>query len=138
MSKSAQIFNLTAPYKNQYQGAALRVLFVCTVGMLRSPTAAAVAYKEFGWNTRSCGVDEVALIPLSVNLIMWADHIVFMDSDSYKDALKAFAGVDYDEDIVAKGRILNIDDEYDYHEEWLCRLIVDRLRILDLKAVDRN
>lgn len=132
MTKTAQIFNLTAPYKNRYQGDSKRVLFVCTVGMLRSPTAAAVAYKEFGWNTRSCGVDEVALIPLSVNLIEWAEHIVFMDSDSYKEALKTFALVDYDEDIIQKGRCLNIDDDYNYHDEWLCKLILMRLENLGL------
>jgi predicted protein tyrosine phosphatase len=127
VTKTQQIFNLTAPYRNPYQGDAKRVLFVCTVGMLRSPTAASVGHSVFGWNTRSCGVDEVALIPLSVNLIMWADKIVFFEDEHYQIAMKTFAMVDYDEDIKSKSHVLDITDDFNYMDEWLSKLLVTEL-----------
>lgn len=42
MNKTQQIFNLTAPYDNPYQSNRTRILFVCSAGLLRSPTGAAV------------------------------------------------------------------------------------------------
>jgi hypothetical protein len=53
------------------------ILFVCSAGLLRSATAANIFAKR-GWNTRSCGSMDYALIPISVNLIYWADKIYFM------------------------------------------------------------
>jgi len=68
---------------NSCQTEAKRVLCVCTAGILRSPTAANVLNQEFGYNTRSCGVDErFALIPLDEVLLEWADEIVVIDSFS--------------------------------------------------------
>lgn len=40
-----KIFQLTTPYDNPYQGKTPRWLFVCSAGLLRSPTGAAVAIK---------------------------------------------------------------------------------------------
>lgn len=54
----------------------LRLVFVCSAGMLRSATGAK-AFAARGCNTRSCGTNGFALIPLSANLIAWADRIYF-------------------------------------------------------------
>lgn len=90
--KTDQIFELTCPYSNPYQGNASRILFVCSVGMLRSPTAAAEAIKQ-GYNARACGsCQELALIPITVNLIMWTDKIVFMNEENKFEALQTFFG----------------------------------------------
>lgn len=132
MTKTEQIFALSAPYSNSSQGTFLRVLFVCTAGLLRSPTAAVVGAQHFGWNTRSCGSSKVALIPFSVNLIEWAQHIVFLDNDSYKESLKTFELVGYEEDLKKKGRILGIGDEYNYNDEWLVKLLVNKIEMLHL------
>ena len=43
MTKSAAILRTTCPVRNQYQGSAPRVLFVCTMGLLRSATMATMA-----------------------------------------------------------------------------------------------
>lgn len=120
--KTEQIFNLTAPYNNRYQGKYPRILFVCSVGMLRSATAATLASLR-NINARCCGTDDVALIRLSVNLILWADTIVFVNSTNYQKALRDFEAIDYDMDINEKKIVWNIDDDYDYMDENLCRII---------------
>jgi len=64
-TKNAEIFNTTAPYNNYNQGSTPRWLFVCSAGLLRSPTGAALAVKK-GINARSCGSAlDYALIPIS-------------------------------------------------------------------------
>jgi predicted protein tyrosine phosphatase len=113
LNKTQQIFNLTAPYDNPYQGSTTRLLFVCSVGLLRSPTGAAVGIKR-GYNTRSCGSDaSYALIPLSVNLIEWADYIVFVNQENFNHAVKDFEAVGYDANIKSKAIVLDIPDQYD-------------------------
>lgn len=73
--------NRKANAKNPYQGQDKRVLCVCSAGLLRSPTAAFVLQKEFGFNTRAAGLNtEYALIPVDDVLLHWADEVVVMES----------------------------------------------------------
>ena len=124
MDKTNQIFKLTAPYKNPYQGNKKRLLFVCSVGMLRSPTAAAVA-SSLGYNSRSCGSNlSCALIPISVNLIEWADKIIFINPSNYNESIENFKNFDYDFMIKQKSIIWEIDDKYDAFSEELNNLII--------------
>lgn len=104
------IFNSISPWDNPYQGKDKKVLFVCSVGILRSATAARIYADRF--NTRACGSMEYALIPLSGELISWADEIVFMHKENYLDVSKSF---DWDS-IKAKKNvlILGIRDMYEY------------------------
>lgn len=108
---TAKIFALSAPYDNPYQSSRKRWLFVCSAGLLRSPTGAAVA-TDLGVNARSCGSSSYALIPLSVNLIMWAGKIFFVNKENYMDAMNAFEAVGYTQDIEDKAVILDIPDIY--------------------------
>lgn len=130
MNLTAKIFELSAPYNNPYQGTAPRVLFVCSAGILRSPTAAALAANEFGWNTRACGVHDHALIPLSVNLILWAHRIVFMENYLLEDAICKFELVDYGSDIKERAIILGIEDDYCYMDVELQNLLRERIEYL--------
>ena len=130
-----RIFEANAPYSNPHQGTNPRVLFVCTAGILRSPTAARVAQEMFGWNTRSCGSNQhCAIIPLTVNLILWADTIVFMNSYNYHEAIQVFEPVGYDEDIECKAVRLDIEDEYDYMQPALVAELRKLLYNLKLKT----
>jgi predicted protein tyrosine phosphatase len=72
--------NRLANCKNPYQGAAKKVLCVCSAGLLRSPTAAEVLSREpFNYNTRAAGIEtSFALIPVDEVLIEWADEIICM------------------------------------------------------------
>ena len=127
-----KIFRATAPYANGYQGPAKRLLFVCSVGLLRSPTAADVATK-LGYNARSCGSDvSCALIPLSANLICWSDKIIFVNMENYREAEKYFDPVGYwQDDIVPKAIVWNLPDEYARNDEWLISLIENKMKELE-------
>lgn len=109
---TAKIFELSAPYANPYQSNKPKWLFVCSAGLLRSPTGAAVG-TMLGANTRSCGSSNYALIPLSVNLILWADVIFFVNPENYRQAVKVFENTGYEQDIDDKKVVLTIPDDYE-------------------------
>ena len=113
-TKNAAIFELTAPYSNPYQGEYPRVLFVCSAGLLRSATGATVG-SQLGLNTRNCGSEKYALIPLSANLIAWAQKIYFVNEYNLLSAVVTF---DNDAAILnmleSKSITLNIEDTFDY------------------------
>lgn len=91
---------------NPYQGYDRKVLFVCTVGILRSATAARIYSKKY--NTRCAGTDSNALIPLTQLLVYWADEIVFMEKYNYNTACANFDKQTFD----YKCKVLDIDDSY--------------------------
>lgn len=133
LTKTEQIFKLHSPWDNSSQGKALRVLFVCSAGLLRSPTGAAWGIKTQGWNTRSCGSEEYALILLTPELIMWAQRIVFVNPANFDSAIARFKGTfvevyvdlqgyktfDVAELIKSKAVVLDIPDNYDYGDAYL-------------------
>lgn len=130
-----KIFKLDFPYNNPYQGMHQKLLFCCSVGLLRSPTAAVIA-TEYGYNTRSCGTSSKALIPLSANLIVWADKIVFINQENYDKAIKTFnldvheAYLDYQYELEQKSIIWNIEDDYEYMHPDLVLEIHRHLRAM--------
>jgi predicted protein tyrosine phosphatase len=127
VTKTQIIFGNDCPYNNASQTQAARLLFVCSVGMLRSPTAA-VAATVRGHNARSCGSDlKLALIPLTVNLINWADTIFFMHQENFGESLKNFAACEYDEDIRAKAIVWNFEDNVNWGDQILFNTVTDKL-----------
>ncbi len=115
-----RLFNCTNPY----QGEAKKVLCVCSAGLLRSPTAAKVLWREHGFNTRACGLDVGhALIPIDEVLMSWADEIVCMDNRQAQD-IKHMLGVLDIGDI--RINVLNIPDRFSYMDEELQREILSR------------
>lgn len=118
-----RLFNCT----NKFQGPAKRVLCVCSAGLLRSPTAANVLHREFGYNTRAVGSNvEYALIPIDDVLINWADEIVFLDRGHLE-------GIAEDYDLSGKRCIvLNIPDMYPYMDEELQSLIIKNYRDIEI------
>lgn len=124
---------------NPYQGGNKKVLTVCSAGLLRSPTMAVVLNREFGYNCRSCGVDDrYALVPFSHALHQWADEIVVAEQwmkneiESMVRALAEEMSLDY-EDIKVPINCLNIRDAYAYMDEKLQDLIV--VKYNDLEAM---
>lgn len=103
------IFESKSPYNNPYQGNDERVLFVCSAGILRSATAARIYAKKY--NTRAAGSAVYALIPVTHELIIWADRIVFVNEYNHWEVSKKY---DLD-DVVSSGtiiQVLNIPDDY--------------------------
>jgi predicted protein tyrosine phosphatase len=66
--------------QNPNQGDYKRVLCLCSAGLLRSPTIAWILGNN-GYNTRSAGVHDYALIPVDDVLIHWADIVVCADQE---------------------------------------------------------
>lgn len=135
-TKNHEIFNLSAPYNNPYQGNKPKVLFVCSAGLLRSPTGAYVA-QTLGFNSRSCGSSSYALIPLSVNLIMWADEIYFVSGHVYREAKNTFENSGYLEDIEAKATVLEIPDVFNAFDPKLQQEFEAALSTLVTKYANR-
>lgn len=127
-TKNAAIFETTAPYNNPYQGTAPRWLFVCSAGLLRSPTGASIAIQH-GINARSAGSHpEYALIPLSANLINWAEKIIFVNEQNYHEALELFKdvpGMHYQ--LTTKSKVMYIPDMFEYREPELVSIFEKEL-----------
>lgn len=118
-TKTQEILELSCPYDNGYQGARKRLLFVCSAGLLRSPTGAAVA-TSLGHNARSCGTGNYALIQLSANLIYWAHSIYFMNSENYHEAVALIQDEEHLRiELANKCRVLDIPDNYNYMDPEL-------------------
>lgn len=127
MTYTEKIFELGCPFDNEYQGPAKRLLFVCSAGLLRSPTCADVG-TSLGFNTRACGShQEYALIPLSVNLIMWANKIIFVNEENEYRALEVFEPVGYAEGIKAKSIVWDIEDTFNRGDPKLVKYARDKL-----------
>lgn len=119
----------SCPFKNEAQGRYLRVLFICSAGLLRSPTAAKVA-GEFNINARAAGsLPYLALIPVSANLVTWADKLVFMNQENFEQTLEIFKEQpDFIEAIKNKSMVWSIEDYYDYNDKMLQSVIREKIR----------
>lgn len=94
------------------------MLCVCSAGLLRSPTAAIVLQREFGYNTRACGIEaSFALIPFDEVLAHWADEIVVMEPYQVLRVPEEYRG---------KVVCLDIRDSYEYMNEELQKLIIKK------------
>jgi predicted protein tyrosine phosphatase len=127
-TKNADIFKTTAPYNNKYQGKTERWLFVCSAGLLRSPTGATMAAQR-GINARSCGSNfNYALIPCSANLINWADKIIFVNKENLWQLEENFVGHEYLlNQIQDKAIVLNIPDNFEYMDFQLQQFFEEEL-----------
>ena len=119
-TKNADIFRTNAPYNNCYQGDAPRWLFVCSAGLLRSPTGATLAAQR-GINARSCGSNfNYALVPCSANLINWAHKIVFVNEENLHQLELNFVGhFDLLRQLEEKAIVLDIEDQFEYMDPQL-------------------
>ena len=101
--------------RNPYQGNSTKVLCLCSAGLLRSPTAAVVLQREYGYNTRSAGVTEdYALIDATEPLLRWADEIVVMEE---------WMGHLLPDFCTDKVYCLDVPDNYAYMDEELQKII---------------
>jgi predicted protein tyrosine phosphatase len=110
-------------HSNSFQGDYKRVLTVCSAGILRSATAAHLLCGDpWNCNTRNAGTASYALIPVTEDLLMWADEIVCMEAEHaihVRDKMMEWM-------VPAKRIIiLNIEDIYEYRNPELVRLITE-------------
>lgn len=108
------MFETNCPYSNPYQGNDKRVLFVCSAGLLRSATAARIYAGRY--NTRAAGSAEYALIPVTSELLLWADEVVFVNSYNAQQVYQKFDMDTFDCVTVE----LDIPDDYEHmHPELI-------------------
>jgi len=85
-----------------------------------------------GYNTRSCGSNTtLALIPISQNLILWADFIFFMNNSNEDQVLRYLASHDLNlhDVVMSKGICWDIEDIYNYGDDSLVWTIQKKLQL---------
>ena len=90
--------------------ALMRVLFVCSQNKLRSPTAESVFTGRPGFEVASAGTDPSADVPISSELIEWADVIFVMEASHRNRIQRHFKPLLKNKRLV----VLNIRDDFDY------------------------
>ncbi len=107
-------------HSNRFQGDYKRVLCVCSAGILRSATAAHILCQDpYNFNTRNVGTASYALIPLTEDLIQWADEIVCMEPEHEVYVRNKMIEWLFSKPIIT----LHIEDIYEYRHPELVHLI---------------
>jgi predicted protein tyrosine phosphatase len=110
-----QLYNVN----NASQGETKKVLTVCSAGLLRSATLQNMLIKEYGYNVRNCGtIESYALIPISEALVKWADEIVFVNMENFRDVKKDIEELG----LLNKTYVLDIPDMYEFNNPELLEI----------------
>lgn len=118
--------NQLANVKNRFQGSAKKVLCLCSAGLLRSPTLANALHLNYDYNTRAAGVTlAYALIPVSEALLAWADEVVCVSKDVYRELEYSLenSGEDINNYNV---HVLDIPDEYMWNDPHLEKMMLEQ------------
>ena len=107
---------------NPHQGPSLKVLCVCSAGLLRSPTMAWLLCQEpWGFNTRAAGLSkDYALIPVDPVLIAWADEIITVEKELTDELISKFKP---DKTV----HTIEIPDQFGYRDPYLVKLMREAL-----------
>lgn len=114
--------------KNPYQGTDKRVVFVCSMGILRSATGARIYAHKY--NTRTAGSWPDALVPLTPILMAWADELVFVNKENYENVINKFEG-DMHTFVASKSKVLDIPDRYPHMHPALIQAFSDQYEKID-------
>lgn len=96
-----------------------KVLFICGKNKWRSPTAEQMFCEYPGIECTSAGLSHDAEVPLSADLIEWAD-LIFVMEKQHKSKLSA----QYTPELLGKKVVcLNIPDNYKFMEPALVKLL---------------
>jgi predicted protein tyrosine phosphatase len=101
----------------------LNLLFVCTQNRLRSPTAEQVFADWPGVETASAGLGHEAEVPVSPELIAWADLVLVMEPVHRSRLSQRFRACLRGKRVVCLG----IPDEFDFMDPALVRLLQARV-----------
>jgi predicted protein tyrosine phosphatase len=117
--------NRLANCLNEYQGAFMRVLTVCSAGLLRSPTIARVLIRNFdNVNARPVGTSkDYALIPLDEVHLKWSHLIICANQEVREDVEHALNEANIDRKVIDLG----IPDQYGFGDPELEKIIWDEL-----------
>lgn len=96
-----------------------KLLFVCSQNRLRSPTAESIFSEYEGLEVDSAGLDRGAEMPLSSEVLQWADIIFVMEKSHRSKLSKTFQPWLKDKRVIC----LDIPDKYEYMEPALVELL---------------
>ena len=99
------------------------ILFICTQNRLRSPTAEQVFAEWPGVETASAGLGNDAEVPVSPELLAWADTIFVMEK-AHRNRLSAKFGRHLNGKRVI---CLDIPDDCDFMDPMLIRLLKQKV-----------
>jgi len=108
----------------------MKILFVCEANRLRSPTAEATFSGHPGVEAKSAGVGKEATVPVSRELLEWADLIFVMEKRHRNTIQSRF------KEIYQRKRIicLYITDDFEFMDPELVELLEERVT----PYLDRN
>lgn len=112
--------------RNPYQGTDKKVVFVCSMGILRSATGARLYARKY--NTRTAGSYDDALVPLTPTLIAWADEIVFVNHENYNNILQKYGENCLDHTVV---KVLHIPDQFPHMHPELVKAFEEQYEPLN-------
>ena len=98
-------------------------LFICSRNKLRSPTAEAIFSGRSGVQVASAGLNKDAAVPVTIDLIRWADQIYVMEA-RHLARLKQRFGAKLGKKKLA---CLGIPDRYGYMDPKLVSLLERRV-----------
>ena len=101
----------------------LKILFVCAQNRLRSPTAEQVFAHWPGVETASAGINRDASVPVSPELLAWADLVFVMERRQRSKLSHKFRPQLRGKRIIC----LDIPDDFDYMDEGLVHLLNARV-----------
>ena len=101
----------------------MKLLFVCSENRLRSPTAEAVFSDYEGVEAIGAGTNTDAEIPVSGDLIEWADVILVMEKSHRNKISKKYRELLRSKRLV----VLDIPDQYEYMQPELVQLLKARV-----------
>ena len=99
------------------------ILFICSQGKLRSPTAAQLYSNTPGLEVASAGLNSDAVVPVKPDLLEWADRIFVMEKNHRNRLTRKFKTHLQGKRIT----VLGIPDEYDFMDEILLMILEQKL-----------
>ena len=102
----------------------MKILFVCTANMERSPTAEMVFRDVPRWEVKSAGTSNTATIPVSKELIDWADKIIVMQRHHMEKLLELSPMSN------SKILVLGVEDVYNRFSPQLIDVLIIKMSAL--------
>ena len=113
---------ITNPYQNKH----LKVLTVCSGGVLRSPTAATLLTQLYNFNCRSCGTEDYALVKISQIFVYCSDVILTMEYYHQTMVQSVMNNCYLDDEPRPLVRVLEIPDDFGYMDPQLQELMKNK------------
>jgi len=99
------------------------ILFICSQNKLRSPTAETIFSDKEGFDVLSAGLNNDAEIPLTSELVEWADTIFVMEKAQRNKLLKKHRKSLNKQNVIC----LDIPDDYEYMDPELISILGQKL-----------